>query len=118
MQLGRIKDQLETVMDKMATVDPTSQQFEILAKRRDELTKIISDEEQRRLKEEIDNDRQDREDAFKERELEERRKDRWVKIGLGTMAGAVALVGSYRDTFAVVVDKGIDTFAKIKKAIF
>jgi predicted nucleotidyltransferase len=116
MELGAIKDQLEMVMDAMNKQDPTSKEFETLAKRRDELAKVISDEERRRATENLELERITQDSMVKEREIEERKKDRGVKIFGITVMGAVGLAGVYQDKFAVICQKGAELANKISKS--
>lgn len=117
MELGRIKDQLNAVLDRMETVDPCSEEYEVLTKRANEIRKIILDEEQRRIQESQVNDKTSRELELRELELEERRKDRWLKFWLAIGGGALGLASIFADETRVACKAGLDTVDRVRKII-
>lgn len=116
MELGRIKDQLNAVLDQMDKVeDKASQEYEFLLQRANDIRKIIQEEEKRRATEGLENAEKERELDLKERELDERKKDRWVKIGLGVGAGLLGFAGIYADETRVICKSGLDTVNSVTK---
>lgn len=115
MELGRIKDQLDTVLEEMEKVKPGSEEFRELGRRRDELIKVISDEESRRSKEALKREKQAHELEYKEIELSERRKDRWVKIGLAAGAGLLSIASIWKDNTAMICDAGWRYISNVKR---
>ena len=110
MELGRIKDRLNAILDKMEGMDPTSEEYGLLLKRADDIRKIIQDEERRREMEAQETRKTDT-------ELSERRKDRWVKIGLGVGAGAIGIASIFADETRVACKSGLETIDKMRKIV-
>lgn len=110
MELGKVKDRLDAILDKMEGMDPTSEEYGLLLKRADDIRKIIQDEERRRESEAQEARRTDT-------ELSERRKDRWVKIGLGVGAGAIGIASIFADETRVACKSGLETIDKMRKIV-
>jgi hypothetical protein len=117
MELGRIKDQINATLDKMDAVDPTSEEYEVLTKRLNELRRIIQDEEQRRATEKLESEKNQISAANSEAELAERKKDRWVKIGLGVGAGFIGIASIFADETRVACKSGLETIDKMRKIV-
>lgn len=110
MELGKVKDRLDAILDEMDEVDPKSEEYGILLKRADDMRKIIQDEEKRRETEMFE--------AHKvSTELSERRKDRWTKIGLGVGAGLIGIASIFADETRVACKSGLETIDKMRKIV-
>lgn len=110
MELGKVKDRLDSILDKMEGMDPTTEEYGVLLKRADDIRKIIQDEEKRRESDAIESQKNSI-------ELSERRKDRWVKIGLGVGAGAIGIASIFADETRVACKSGLETIDKMKKMV-
>ena len=110
MELGKVKDRLDAILDKMEGMDPTSEEYGVLLKRADDVRKIIQDEEKRRETEALETQKN-------QTELSERRKDRWTKIGLGVGAGIIGIASIFADETRVACKSGLETIDKMKKMV-
>ena len=110
MELGKLKDRLDQILDEMEETKVTSDEYGVLLRRADEIRKIIQDEEKRRAEE-------SRDSAKEAVDLSERRKDRWVKIGLGVGAGVIGIASIFADETRVVCKSGLETMDKIRKIV-
>ena len=117
MQLGRIKDQLDAVLDCMDECDPTSEAFETLTKRANDLRKIIQDEEERQSRELQEREKEERELAAHEDDISERKKDRLVKVLLGFGAGFIGIASIFADETRVICKSGLETIDKMKRIV-
>ena len=110
MELGKLKDRLDQILDEMEETKVTSDEYGVLLRRADEIRKIIQDEEKRRAEE-------SRDSAKEAVDLSERRKDRWVKIGLGVGAGVIGIASIFADETRVVCKSGLETMDKMRKIV-
>lgn len=124
MELGPIKDELNAVKQRMETVDQASSAYEELVKRYNELRKMILDEEKRRdeydiemKKLEIEKSKVFQDDGYKERELDEKKKDRRSKIALGIMLGMTTLVSIFSEDIRVIGKQAENSLAALRKMI-
>lgn len=117
MELGRIKDQLDTVLDRMETVDPASEDYEVLTKRANDLRRIIQDEEKAREEAALELSKVEQNAVNHDEELEERKKDRLVKIFFGVGAGILGVASIFADETRVVCKSGLETIDKIRRIV-
>ena len=117
MELGRVKDQINTVVDRMETVDPVSEEYEVLSKRLNELRKIVQDEEERRARDEREAKNVIAENTRHEEDISERKKDRIAKIALGVGAGFIGVLSIFADETRVMCKSGLETIDKMRKLV-